>query len=151
MEFPIGKKLFHLVVNPGTSRCQTENLELVQTTRNGNGTQHSVRKFQPGKRAHLFRFSTFSGNFLVGCTAEPKIPEIWTKWKAPFENCLTSCCFVCLTNQHTSLVVTQCRVSDSRRSYILGEVYSVSSNSPRLRCFDMCLSSVKRKEIEVSI
>ena len=23
MEFPIGKKLFHLVVNPGTSRCPT--------------------------------------------------------------------------------------------------------------------------------
>ena len=23
MEFPIGKKLFHLVVNPGTSRCLT--------------------------------------------------------------------------------------------------------------------------------
>ena len=23
VEFPIGKKLFHLVVNPGTSRCPT--------------------------------------------------------------------------------------------------------------------------------
>ena len=67
------------------------------------------------------------------------------------ENCLTSCCFVRLTNQHTSLVVTQCRVSDSRRSYIMREMYSVSSNSPRLRYFDMCLSSVKIKEIEVSI
>ena len=66
MEFPIGKKLFHLVINPGTSRCPTVNLELVQTTRNGNGTRHSVRKFQRGKRAHLFRFSTFSGNFPVG-------------------------------------------------------------------------------------
>ena len=66
MEFPIGKKLFHLVVNPGTSRCPTVDLELVQTTRNVNGTRHSVRKFQPGKRARLFRFSTFSGNFPVG-------------------------------------------------------------------------------------
>ena len=34
VEFPIGKKLFHLVVNPGTSRCPTVDLELVQTTRN---------------------------------------------------------------------------------------------------------------------
>ena len=38
VEFPIGKKLFHLVVNPGTSRCPTVDLELVQTTRNVNGT-----------------------------------------------------------------------------------------------------------------
>ena len=63
MEFPIGKKFFHLVINPSTSRCPTVDLELVQTTRNVNGTRHSVRKFQPGKRANLFRFSTFSGNF----------------------------------------------------------------------------------------
>ena len=38
VEFTIGKKLFHLVVNPGTSRCPTDflavDLELVQTTRN---------------------------------------------------------------------------------------------------------------------
>ena len=66
MEFQIGKKLFHLVVNLGMSRCPTVDLELVQTTRNINGTRHSVRKFQPGKWAHLFRFSTFSGNFPVG-------------------------------------------------------------------------------------
>ena len=65
-----GKKLFHLVVNPGTWRCPTVDLELVQTTRNVNGTRLSVRKFQPGKRDHLFRFSTFSGNFLVGRTDE---------------------------------------------------------------------------------
>ena len=36
----------------------------------GNGTRNSVRKFQPGKRAHLLRFSTFSGNFPVGRTDE---------------------------------------------------------------------------------
>ena len=54
MEFPIGKKLFHLVVNPGTWRCPTVDLELVKCTRNVNGTRHSVRKFQPGKRDHLF-------------------------------------------------------------------------------------------------
>ena len=70
VEFPIGKKLFHLVVNPSTWRCPTVDLELVQTTRNVNGTRHSVRKFQPGKRDHLFRFSTFSGNFPVGRTDE---------------------------------------------------------------------------------
>ena len=39
MEFPIGKKLSHLVVNPDTSRCPTDflavDLGLVQTTRNG--------------------------------------------------------------------------------------------------------------------
>ena len=34
VEFPIGKKLFHLVLNPGTSQCPTVDLELVQTTRN---------------------------------------------------------------------------------------------------------------------
>ena len=66
VEFPIGKKLFHLVVNPGTSQCPTVDLEVEQTTRNVNRTRHSVRKFQLGKRAHLFRFSTFSGNFPVG-------------------------------------------------------------------------------------
>ena len=90
VEFPIGKKLFHLVVNPGTSRCPTVDLELVQTTRNVNGTRHSVRKFQPGKRDHLFRFSTFSGNFPVGWTDETCSIYRWTgnsgnltKWKAP--------------------------------------------------------------------
>ena len=70
VEFPTGKKLFHLVVNPGTSLCPTVDLELVQTTRNVNGTRDSLRKFQPGKRAHLFRFSTFSGNFPVARTDE---------------------------------------------------------------------------------
>jgi len=35
-----------------------------------NGTQNSVRKFQPGKRDHRFRFSTFSGNFPVGGSDE---------------------------------------------------------------------------------
>ena len=66
VEFQIGKKLFHLVVNTGTSLCPTVDLELVQTTRKVNGARHSVRKFQPGKRANLFRFSTFSWNFPVG-------------------------------------------------------------------------------------
>ena len=77
MEFPIGKKLFHLVVNPGTWRCPTVDLELVQTTRNVNGTRDSVRKLQPGKRDHLFRFSTFSGNFggeLLGLIFAGNVP-----------------------------------------------------------------------------
>ena len=90
MEFLIGKKLFHLVVNPGTWRFPTVDLELVQTTRNVNGTRHSVQKFQPGKRAHLLDFPLFLGIFQwdeltkrVPFTAEPEIPEILTKWKAP--------------------------------------------------------------------
>ena len=90
VEFPIGKKLFHLVINPGTSRYPTVGLELVQTTKNVNGTRHSLRKFQPGKRAHLFRFSAFLGIFQwdeptkrVPFTDEPEIPEFLTKWKAP--------------------------------------------------------------------
>ena len=90
VEFPIGKTLFHLVANTGTSPCPTVDLDLVQTTRKVNGTRHSLRKFQPGKRAHLFRFSTFLGIFQwdeptkrVPFTTEPEIPEILTKWKAP--------------------------------------------------------------------
>ena len=42
VEFPTGKKLLHLVVNTGTSLCPTVDLELVQTTRNVNGTRDSV-------------------------------------------------------------------------------------------------------------
>ena len=37
----------------------------------------------------------------------------------------------------------------SSLGHLWREVYSVSSSSLRLRCFDMCLSSVKGKEIEV--
>ena len=69
-------------------------LKLVQTTRNVklNGTRNSVRKFQPGKRAHLFRFSTFSGNFPVGRTDETcsiyrrtnqKFRKFWLNEKRP--------------------------------------------------------------------
>ena len=93
VEFPIGKKLFHLVLNPGTSRCPTVDLELVQTTRNVNGTRHSVRKFQPRKRAHLFRFPLYLGIFQwheptkrVPFTPKPEIPEFLTKWKAPHDS-----------------------------------------------------------------
>ena len=90
MEFPISKKLFHVVLNPGTSWYPTVDLELVQTTRNVNGTRHSVRKFQPGKRATFLDFPLFLGIFQwdeptkrVPFTAEPEIPEFLTKWKAP--------------------------------------------------------------------
>ena len=34
VDFLIGKKLFHLVVNPGKLRCPTMDLELIQTMRN---------------------------------------------------------------------------------------------------------------------
>ena len=90
VEFPIGKKLFHLVVNPGTWRCPTVDLELVQTTRNVNGTRDSVRKFQPGNGTTFLDFPLFLGIFQwdeptkrVPFTAEPEIPEILSKWKAP--------------------------------------------------------------------
>ena len=95
MEFPIGKKLFHLAVNPGTSRCPTVDLELVQTTRNVNGTR--LTPFGNSNRENgptFLDFPLFLGIFQwdeptkrVPFTAEPKIPEILTKWKAP-QNCL---------------------------------------------------------------
>ena len=88
VEFPIGKKLFHLVVNPGTSRCPTMDLELVQTTRNVNGTRHSDSNRENGPT--FLDFPLFLGIFQwdeptkrVPFTAEPEIPEILTKWKAP--------------------------------------------------------------------
>ena len=49
-------------------------------------------KFQPGKRANLFRFSTFSGNFHLDeptkrfpFSTQPKFPKILTKWEAPLD------------------------------------------------------------------
>ena len=92
VEFPIGKKLFHLFVNPGTWWCPTVDLELVQTTRNViNGTRHSVRKFQPGKRDHLFRFSTFFWEFSSGTNRRNvfhllpnrKFRKFWLNGKRP--------------------------------------------------------------------
>ena len=69
MDFPIGKKLFCLIVNPGTVPSPLpdgtprwlpswEQLKM----------EHEIPlgTFQPGKRAYLFRFSTFSGNFSGG-------------------------------------------------------------------------------------
>ena len=58
VEFPIGKKLFHLVITPVRRGARPRTWNWYK-----HGTRHSVRKFQPGKRAHLFRFSTLSGNF----------------------------------------------------------------------------------------
>ena len=70
--------------------CPTVDLELVQTTRNVNGTRHSVRKFQPGNGTTFLDFPVFLGIFQwdeptkrVPFTAEREIPEILTKWKAP--------------------------------------------------------------------
>ena len=47
-------------------------------------------KFQQGKRAYLFRFSTFPGIFQwdeptnrFPFSIEPKFPKILTKWKEP--------------------------------------------------------------------
>ena len=92
VEFPIGKKLFHLVVNPGTSRCPTVDLELVQTTRNVTRMEHDI-PFGNSNRENgptFLDFPLFLGIFQwdeptkrVPFTAEPEIPEILTKWKAP--------------------------------------------------------------------
>ena len=89
VEFPIGKKLFHLVVNPVTSRCPTVDLELVQTTRNVL-MKHEI-PFGNSKRENgptFLDFPLFLGIFQwdeptkrVPFTAEPEIPEILTKWK----------------------------------------------------------------------
>ena len=89
MEFQIGKKLFHLVVNPVTSRCPTVDLELVQTTRNVL-MKHEI-PFGNSKRENgptFLDFPLFLGIFQwdeptkrVPFTAEPEIPEILTKWK----------------------------------------------------------------------
>ena len=101
MEFPIRKKLFHLVVNLGTWQCPTVDLELVQTTRNVNGTRHSVRKFQPGKRAHLFRFSTFSGNFPVGRTDKTYSIYRRTGNSGNFDKMESALCYSLFTFQST--------------------------------------------------
>ena len=62
---PFGRKPQYVAVpdrGPGTGT----NYE----RRKWNTTFDMVRKFQPGKRAHLFKFSSFSGNFPVGRTDE---------------------------------------------------------------------------------
>ena len=61
---PFGRKPRYVAVpdrRPGTDTNQEKRV---------NETRTSVRKFQPGKWAHLLRFSTFSGNFPVGQTDE---------------------------------------------------------------------------------
>ena len=86
MEFPIGEKLFHLVLNPGTSRCPTVDLELVQTTRNVNGTRPPFGNSNRENGPTFLDFPIFLGIFQwdeptirVPFTAEPEIPEILTK------------------------------------------------------------------------
>ena len=56
-----------------------------------NESRHSVQHVPTRKRAYLFRFSTFSGDFPVDeptkrfpFTAEPKFLQILTKRKVPF-------------------------------------------------------------------
>ena len=91
MEFPIGKKLFHLVVNPGTwpgARPWTWNWYKLQET----SMEHDI-PFGNSNRENgttFFDFPLFLGIFQwdeptkrVPFTAEPEIPEILTKWKAP--------------------------------------------------------------------
>ena len=76
MDFAIGKKLFHFIVNPGTApswlpdettRWLSSWKQFIETGMKDekcvNGTRNPVGKFRPGKWAYLFRLSTFSGNF----------------------------------------------------------------------------------------
>ena len=92
VEFPIGKKLFHLVVNPGTwpgARPWTWNWYKLQET----SMEHDI-PFGNSNRENGTTFSDFPlflGVFQwdeptkrVPFIAEPEIPEILTKWKAPF-------------------------------------------------------------------
>ena len=91
VEFPIGKKLFHLVVNPGTwpgARPWTWNWYKLQET----SMEHEI-PFGNSNRENgttFLDFPLFLGIFQwdeptkrVPFTAEPEIPEILTKWKAP--------------------------------------------------------------------
>ena len=91
VEFPIGKKLFHLVVNPGTwpgARPWTWNWYKLQET----SMEHDI-PFGNSNRENgttFLDFPLFLGIFQwdeptkrVPFTAKPEIPEILTKWKAP--------------------------------------------------------------------
>ena len=91
VEFPIGKKLFHLVVNLGTwpgARPWTWNWYKLQET----SMEHDI-PFGNSNRENgttFFDFPLFLGIFQwdeptkrVPFTAEPEFPEILTKWKTP--------------------------------------------------------------------
>ena len=91
VEFPIGKKLLHLVVNLGTwpgARPWTWNWYKLQET----SMEHDI-PFGNSNRENgttFFDFPLFLGIFQwdlptkrVPFTAEPEIPEISTKWKPP--------------------------------------------------------------------
>ena len=109
MEFPIGKKLFHLVVNPGTwpgARPWTWNWYKLQET----SMEHDI-PFGNSNRENgttFLDFPLFLGIFQwdeptkrVPFTAEPEIPEILTKWKAPCHfNCSVSSNVLCVTCSH---------------------------------------------------
>ena len=91
MEFPIGKKLFHLVVNPGTwpgARPWTWNWYKLQET----SMEHDIPfgNSNRGNGTTFLDFPLFLGIFQwdeptkrVPFTSEP---EILTKWKAPRVN-----------------------------------------------------------------
>ena len=91
VEFPIGKKLFHLVVNPGTwpgARPWTWNWYKLQET----SMEHDIPCGNSNREngTTFLDFPLFRGIFQwdeptkrVPFTAKPEIPEILTKWKAP--------------------------------------------------------------------
>ena len=61
---------FDLLTGRDRFSCRGPGTGTINSEKRVNGTRNSVRKFQPEKRAYLFRFSTFSGNFPVGRTDE---------------------------------------------------------------------------------
>ena len=99
VEFPIGKKLFHLVVNPGTwpgARPWTWNWYKLKET----SMEHDI-PFGNSNRENgttFLDFPLFLGIFQwdeptkrVPFTAEPESPEILTKWKAPIFRAWATC------------------------------------------------------------
>ena len=88
MEFPIDKKLFDLVVIPGTWRCPTGFLAVDE--KRVNGTRNSVGNSNRENGPTFLDFPVFLGIFQldeptkrVPFIAKPEIPEILTRWKAP--------------------------------------------------------------------
>ena len=70
--------------------CPTVDLELVQTTRNVNGTRLPFGNSNRENGTTFLDFPLFLGIFQwdepakrVPFTSQPEIPEILTKWKAP--------------------------------------------------------------------
>ena len=114
MEFPTGKKLFHSVVNPARYvEVPNRGPASVQTTRNVQ-TKNEVPFGNSNRenRPIFLNFPLFLGIFQwtnrrtkrVPFTAEPEIPEILSKWKAPKK----SSCKINISITSWQVSVNQC-------------------------------------------